>query len=370
MFGPTHYLLWARRFFGQARFDLATSGITSPPASDLGFPGGADVDDPRGWTQLREAIAAHNAVDVGEAIAALGTSHALWMAYASLLEPGDEVLVEDPTYEPLLSAAKGVGAHVVRFERTRSERFALNPERVARAMTPRTRVIAITNLHNPSGARADGDALRALAGVAASRGAFLLVDEVYAAFDSFVDTHGAFQGSARKLAPNVVTVSSLTKCYGLGTHRIGWLLGPRDVVQRAEHVVTATCGMLPLSHSYIALRAFARINDLALRSRSLLADKRVVVDEWARAQRLDWSAPAEGIFGFAIIPGAGDLTATIEAAARDHQVLVVPGSFFGVSNGFRLAWSAPREMLDEGLRRLTEVLRDAVAQLSRSEGQR
>jgi hypothetical protein len=361
MFRPTQYLLWARRFLGQARFDLATSGIAAPSPGELGVPSPAELDDSSGWMRLREAIAAHSAVGVTETVATLGTSHALWVAYASLLEPGDEVLVEDPTYEPLLRAAEGVGAHIVRFERARSARFALDPERVERATSPRTRVIAITNLHNPSGARASFDALRAVARVAASRGAFLLVDEVYAAFDSFVDANGIFQGSARKLAPNVVTVSSLTKCYGLGSHRIGWLLGPPDVVHRAEHVLSATCGMLPLSHSQIALRAFARIVDLARRSKSLLADKRLVVDAWAESQRLDWSAPAEGLFGFAIVPGAGDLTAAIEAGARDREVLVVPGSFFGVPNGFRLAWSAPRDVLDEGLGRLRDVLRDEVA---------
>ena len=361
MFRPTRYLLWARRFFGRARFDLATSGIPAPSIGELGVPGPAKLDDSSGWAQVREAIAAHSDVGFGETVATLGTSHALWVAYASLVEPGDEVVVEEPTYEPLLRAAEGVGAHIVRFERPRSERFALDPERVARATTQRTRVIAITNLHNPSGTRASDDALRAIALIAASHGAVLLVDEVYAAFDSFVDANGTFLGTARKFAPNVVTVSSLTKCYGLGTHRIGWLLGPPEVVQRAEHVLDATCGMLPLSHANIALGAFARIVTLARRSQSLLADKRLVVDAWARSQRLDWSAPAEGLFGFAVVPGAGDLTAPIEAAARDREVLVVPGSFFGVPNGFRLAWSAPREVLDEGLRRLGDVLRDEVA---------
>jgi aspartate/methionine/tyrosine aminotransferase len=227
-------------------------------------------------------------------------------------------------------------------------------------MTPRTRVVAVSNLHNPSGVRASEDALREVARCAAVQGATLLVDEVYAPFDALVDSSGVFRGSARKLAPNVVAVSSLTKCYGLGSQRIGWLLGPADVVSRAEDAVTASCGMLPLIHAHLGLHAFARIDALARRARRLLGDKRARVARWVESEGLAWSAPAEGLFGLVTVPGAGDLTALIEKTAREREVLVAAGSFFGVPAGFRLAWSAPGEVLDEGLHRLGEALRSGV----------
>jgi len=267
--------------------------------------------------------------------------------------------VEAPGYEPLTRIAEGVGARVVCFERPSGDRFALDPDRIARAMTPRTRVVAVSNLHNPSGVRADADSLRAAASVAESRGAVLLVDEVYAPFDALVDDGGVFRGSARRLAPNVVAVSSLTKCYGLGSHRIGWLLGPVDVVARAENAITASCGMLPLVHAHLALHAFARVARLAERARALVSGKRARVARWVEAEGLAWSAPTEGLFGLVTMPGAGDLTAAIERAAREREVLVAAGSFFGVPGGFRLAWSAPDDALDEGLGRLAEALRVA-----------
>jgi aspartate/methionine/tyrosine aminotransferase len=359
MFAPTRYLSWARRFYGQVRFDLATSGLPTVPLSDLGVPNSEELDDASGWTRLREAIAAHNDVPPAETVAALGTAHALWLAYAAVAGPGDDVLVEEPAYEPLLRAAEGLGARVIRFAREARERFSLDPDRVARAMTPRTRVVAVTNLHNPSGVRASDDVLGAVARVVEARGAFLLVDEVYAAFDGLVDSRGVFGGSARKLGGNVVAVSSLTKCYGLGPHRIGWLLAPPEIAARAEDAITATCGMLPLTHAHMALRAFARIQELATRARSLVADKRLRVDSWVAAEGLGWSAPAEGLFGFATVPDGRDLTPAIEAAAREHDVLVAPGSFFGLPNGFRLAWSAPGAVLDEGLARLAHALRES-----------
>ena len=356
MFAPTRYLEWARRFYGKVRFDLATSGMPTVPTAELGVPDPAVLDDPTGWPRLREAIETHNDVPLGEAVAALGTTHALWLAYASLTQPGDEVLVESPVYEPLVRIAEGVGARVAFFERDPAT-YALDPERIARAMTPRTRVVAVTTLHNPSGARASDAALRECARLVGRHGGWLLVDEVYAQFDDLADAAGVFRASARGLAPNIVAVSSLTKCYGLGPHRIGWMLGPPDAVRNADDAITASCGMLPLAHAHAALHAFARIGDLAARARAILGRKRERVADWMRDAGLRWSAPTAGLFGFATVPGAGDLTPVIEAAAREHGVLVAAGSFFGVPNGFRLAWTADEATLEEGLAALSAVLR-------------
>jgi aspartate/methionine/tyrosine aminotransferase len=359
MFAPTPYLEWARRFYGKVRFDLATSGMPTVPSAELGAPPAETLDDPSGFARLREAIATHNDVPNNEAIAALGTTHALWLAYASLTTPGDEVLVEEPAYEPLVRIAEGVGARVTRFLRDPKEGFALDPDRVIRSLTPRTRVVAVTNLHNPSGVRASPDALCSVAEAAGAFGAHLLVDEVYAPFDAFVDGRGVFGGSARRVAPNIVAVSSLTKCYGLGPERVGWLLGPADVVARADDAITACCGSLPLSHAHRALHALSRVQLLAHRAKTALAGKRARVAAWVESERslgLEWSAPKEGLFGLVTVPGAVDLTPAIEAAARDREVLVAAGAFFGVPSSFRVAWSAPAEILDEGLARLGEAL--------------
>jgi aspartate/methionine/tyrosine aminotransferase len=360
MFEQTRYLEWASRHYGKVRFDLATSGIPAFPLERLGPPPAATLDDPTGWERLRGAIAKYNDVPENEAVAALGTTHALWLAYASLTSPGDILLVESPVYEPLLRIAEGVGARVESFSREPSERFRLDPERVARAMTPRTRAVVVTNLHNPSGVRASDDALRETARVAEAHGAYLVVDEVYAPFDELIDGQGVFRASARKLRPNVVAVSSLTKCYGLGAHRIGWLLAPPTIAERAARAVTASCGALPLVHAHTALRAFEDIVRLADRARATLGSKRRRVATWVKTHGYTWSSPEEGLFGFVVVPGAGDLTPVIEAAAREREVLVAPGSFFGQPAGFRVAWSAEPEVVDEGLERLGGALSAAL----------
>jgi hypothetical protein len=356
VFGRTRYLEWARRFYGRVRFDLASSGATPVPLSFIGLPPAESLDDPSGWEALQAAIAHANDVPPGEATAALGTTHALWLAYACLTSAGDEVLVESPGYEPLSRIPEGMGLSVKHFERPAAERFALDPARVEAALTSRTRVVAVTNLHNPGGVRASDESLRAVASLAAARGATLLVDEVYAPFDALVDASGVFRASARKLAPNIVTVGSLTKAYSLGAHRFGWVLASPEVTARASDAITATAGMLPLCHAHLAVRGFERIHELAERTRSALVGKRARVGEWVAAQGLSWSSPAEGLYGFVRVPGAGDLLQSLEAAAREQEVLVAPGTFFGAPDGFRVSWSAPRDALEQGLERLAGVL--------------
>ena len=372
MYQPTRYLRWARRFYGLVPFDLATSGIATVARSELGAP--ASSDDPAGWHLYREAIARYTDAPPAEVIATLGTTQALWLAYTALLSPGDEVLVERPGYEPLERIAEGVGGRVVSFERSRASGYAIDPAAIERAMTDRTRVVVVTNLHNPSGVRASDAALRDVARLAESRGAYLLVAEVYAPFDAIVDSAGVFRSSARKLGPNVIVASSLTKCFGLGPQRFGWMVAPADVIRRAEDAMDSLCSSLPLAYAHEGLHALSRIEFLADRARRLLAGKRARVAAWVAAQPdLTWSAPTEGLFGFVVrdarsgagTPGAGargsrgddlDLLARIERGAKELGVLVAPGVFFGVPNGFRLAWSIEDAKLDEGLDRLARVL--------------
>src|SRR5262249_36779558 len=149
------------------------------------------------------------------------------------------------------------------FQRLPSEAFGIKPERVASLITPKTRAIVITSLHNPTSLRTSPETIRELARIAEAQGAYVLVDEVYAPFvgDSPLQGDssqgGIFMRSARKIARNVVTVASLTKCYGLGMYRIGWVLGPPEIVERAMTASIATFGHLPLSHASIAVSAFS-----------------------------------------------------------------------------------------------------------------
>src|SRR5580704_728132 len=206
------YMQWAKTRSG-SRYNLATSGLASYPLS--GLPVTLEDLDPLaragdyGYPPLQQVLAAHSGVAPENVVAAAGTSMANMLAMAAILEPGDEVLVEHPTYELLLSALGYLQADIHRFSRSAETGFALDPAEIERAITPRTRLIVITNLHNPSSAFTREETLRAVGAIARSVSARVLSDEVY--LDAAFNT----SGTAFHLGPEFVVTSSLTKVYGL-----------------------------------------------------------------------------------------------------------------------------------------------------------
>jgi aspartate/methionine/tyrosine aminotransferase len=355
MFARTAYLEWAYKYYGRVKFDLASSGMTTVSLGELGVP--ELLDDVGAYSELRRRVAAFHGVPLDEVAIALGTTQALFLAYAAVLSPGDDVLVEAPTYEPLVRIAEGLGARVSFFDRTPAARWAIDPARVSAAITNKTKLVVVTNLHNPTGVRTSDEVLTEIAKLAAARGAFLLVDEVYAGFDALTNGYGAWNATARRLGPNVIAVSSLTKAFGMGPFRVGWVLAPNEVRVGAEHALVATCGHLPVTHASVGVQAFVHVEWLAERARRLLSGKRATVEAWVQARpELGWSGPEEGLFGFVTVPGTSDLLPRIERGAASHDVVVAAGSFFGVPSGFRISWSIATEKLGEALERLERVL--------------
>src|SRR5208282_1661138 len=223
------YIEWAK-LRSAARYNLAASDVSRYPLADLH----ARMEDLEltgtssyGFEPLIQRLAAKAGVPPDCVVHAQGTSMANHLALAALLEHDDEVLIEEPTYEALLAAAQYLGARIRRFPRRFENGFQLDPREVERVISPRTRLIVLTNLHNPTGVRTADATLRLVGEIARSLGAHVLVDEVYleACFDS------PWQ-SAFRLGSNFVATGSLTKAYGLSGLRCGWVLAAPALAQR------------------------------------------------------------------------------------------------------------------------------------------
>src|SRR5579885_143563 len=170
---------WAKTR-SKARFNLATSGVGPFPLGELPFDAREleiNGEAGYGYVPLLQAIAAKSGVSSDCVVAAAGASGANHLAMATLLEPGDEVLIEHPTYELLVSTARYLGADVRRFARREENGYAVEPAEVQRAITPRTRLIGLTNLHNPSSVLTPEPVLREIGDIARRAGARVLVDE-------------------------------------------------------------------------------------------------------------------------------------------------------------------------------------------------
>src|SRR5262249_31114361 len=136
-------------------------------------------DNSYGHAPLQEAIAAHQGVDPDCVMESAGTSMANHLAMAAIIEPGDEVLIEHPAYGPILDIAEYLEANVKRCRRAEENGWAIDPADVRCCVTPKTRLIVITNLHNPTSVLTPESVLREIGDIAQSVGALVLVDEVY-----------------------------------------------------------------------------------------------------------------------------------------------------------------------------------------------
>lgn len=303
------------------------------------------------YPPLREAIAARHGVTAGNVVIANGTSMANFLAMAALIEPGDEVLVEAPAYEPMVAAASFLGGEIRSFTRPADDGFRLDPARVEAALTPRTRLIVITNLHNPTSAFADEATLAEVGSLAARNGARVLVDEVYldAAF-------AAAPRSAVHLGDAFVTTSSLTKVYGMSGIRCGWILAPAELTERMWRLNELMGVAQPHAAERLGMIALAHLDEIAAPLRPLLATNREVMRAFlATRGDLEIRLPDAGITLFPRWPG-GDVDALNGLLRAKYDTSIVPGRFFGCPEHFRIGIGGDSAMLEEGLTRLGAAL--------------
>jgi len=348
------YLLWAKRRPHPAN-DLARSDVTALTLDEL--PGAraalelAGRND-NGYPPLVERIAARYGVGTEGVATANGASGANFLACAALVRPGDEVLVEQPGYDPLFAAPRMLGATITRFERRFEDGFRLDPDRVSAALTPRTRLIIVTNLHNPTCVAIREDEMRALGAMADRHGVHVLVDEIY--LDSVL---GRPSPSAATLAPWFISTSSLTKVYGLAAFRCGWALAAPPVaeeIRRARDLVDGSGSVLLDRASVVA---FEHLPALEARSRAILAPHLALVESFMASQpELEWVKPSGGTVAFPRLRSGEPADRLADRLLMAFATAVVPGRFFDAPSHFRLAFGIKRDALERGLDAIARAL--------------
>lgn len=343
----SEYMHWAKTQ-PKRRFNLASSEVAHfrldrlPIAiDDLELDGASHYRYP----PLRQAIADREGVSADRVVMANGTSMANYLALAALIEPGDEVLVEHPTYEPMLAAARFAGARVRRFARRPDDGFRLDPDEVARRVTPRTRLILIANAHNPSGAFADEAALARIGAL----GPRVLIDEVY---------RDAVPGAraAARLGDAFVTTSSLTKVYGLSGLRCGWILAAPELAERMWRLNELFGVSQPHADERLACIALAHLDRIAAEALAPLDRNRALAADFiARRPDIDCAPPRHGITAFPRLIG-GDVDRLHLLLGEQYDTSIVPGRWFEMPDHFRIGLGGDSDLLEEGLERIGQAL--------------
>ena len=349
------YMRWAKLESGRARFNLATSGVMDSTLAELPVeinelqingPGGY------GYAPLLQQLAAKTGAPAECIVPSIGTSMANFVAFSAIIARGDQVLVECPTYHPMLQVVEWLGADVRRFHRLSDNDFAIDLDELRQAITPQTKLIVLANLHNPSSCLTSENDLREIGALAAGFGALVLVDEVY------LETlwEGRWRSSFH-LGDNFVTTSSLTKAYGLSGLRCGWIVAPPHLVPKLWHVIDMTYGIPAHPAERLSVIALDHLPAIRARARALVERNRLIINEFLGSVG-DHLRCARSLHGTTVFPEICGREAAqfCERLHDEYKTTVVPGTFFELPNHIRIGMGGPTDVLEQGLAQIAAAL--------------
>lgn len=286
-----------------------------------------------------------------------GATGALSLLYRAYLKPGDHVLVETPGFDLFEDIAHVLSAQVDCFDR-KGDRFEIDPDEIESRIQENTRLVVLTNLHNPSGMLTRDPVLQEVARIAERHDIKVIVDEVYGDYaGSNTRPHGA-----ARLSPNLVSISSLTKIYGLSTLRCGWIVATPEVLAPVRAMSDQfEFGVSKLSHAVAALvmedrAAFDTYWQAVIASARPIMEKHF--GRWRAEHLVKGQLPDYGCIAFPRLIGIDDTLAFSNWLADRYGVIVVPGELFRAPGHVRIGFALAGQELESALSHFTEALKE------------
>ena len=335
----------------RARYDLSSSDMPPQRLSEYGGLADRSLGEAHigGSEEFRAELARLHGGRPEDYIVTAGASEANFAVCAALLNPGDPVLVERPVYQPLEAIPRGLGGTVTPVTRREEDGFRLDPEAVSAAAGKGLRLLVLSNLNNPTGVPLDAADVRGLADLAADRGFYVLVDEIFRelAFDREPPTIGG-------LNDRTIVTSSMSKFFGAGGLRIGWIRAGPEVRAKVRSVLDYLSVNPAGPSEAIALALLRNRERTVARNRRLIAEGRKIAAAWAGRSGVPWRDPTAHL---AFPSVGGDTVRLAERLLHDQATFIAPGESFGLGGHFRLNIGMPADRLTEGLERVSKALR-------------
>lgn len=352
--------------YGRIRCNLSESSVADRTIAGLGL----SIPDltllygeHRGSEPLRTLIARQgDGLHADDVLVTSGAATALFIIATSLLGAQDHLVVIRPNYATNLETPRAIGCEISFVDLSFEQGYRVDVDAVEAAMRPNTRVVSITCPHNPTGTMLTPDELGAIVELARRRGCLLLVDETYR--DLSYD--GALPVGA-SLGPHVISVSSLSKAYGVPGIRVGWLI-TRD--RRLQELFLAAKEQISICGSvvdeWIAEQILRRRDELLPPTLAGMRDRLELVAAWiADEELLEWVRPQGGVVCFPRlrVEPPGGIDAFYRRLLQDHGTYVGAGHWFEQPDrSFRLGYGWPtRDQLNDGLQAISSALRQASA---------
>lgn len=324
---------------------------------------------PAGELELRSAIADYHTQQTGQIVTphhvavVQGAQCALYVAAMCTLQPGDEVIMSDPvysTYPPTIGATQATPVYVPLHA---EKNFHLDPGEVAAAITPRTRAMLFNTPHNPTGAVLARDEIEALATLAIEHDLWFMTDEVYSNF-TYTRPHVS-PASIPSLADRAVTISSLSKSHAMTGWRLGWIVGPPDLIEYASRLLMAMAyGGPPFIQDAAVTALTTEIAEVEQMRKAYRRRAELVSEVLADTPGIRSCETEGGMYALLDVRSSGISSMEFaNQACEAAHVAMLPGDAFGpnLQGYLRLSLVVPEERLLEACER---VRRFAVERFS------
>jgi len=355
------YMRWAK-LHQKVRYDLTISDIPGAELTDIQATTSnvsLKVDGAYGHPQLISAIAQRYEFHEEGVVPVPGASSGNFIALAVAGRSGQTILLEQPVYEPIERAAAFMGFNTILLHRRPESGFAVDPKEVEIGLSNGASAVVLTNLHNPSGQCLSRGTVEEIADRCEHAGATLIVDEAY--LDGAHLVAGGPMWTAANVSSNVIVTSTLTKVYGLGGLRAGWILAHDEMADRAREMmdILSVCNAAPAAS--LAVRAFECISHLEKRYRDCHKQGQLIFQSWIENEPLVRRYDNHGaLFECVGLPPGVTGDRLNDLLAGEYDTQVTPGSFFGLPDHIRLSITHPPDQQTEALSRISKALATLV----------
>ena len=336
-----------------ASIDLDHSGAPDP--SGEGFSPSVDESDLSEFEaedRLYKAISSAYKVRRSRIALTFGAQSANYAFFDSCFSRKDRAMVEAPTYAPMRACAHALFSSCTSVPRPRADGYRLDMSSLEKGLRKGAKVLSLTNLHNPSARMLDDDDMKAILEASSSKGALVLVDEVYREMCHSRPPKAAFQ-----LGENGVTTNGLSKLWGLGKLRAGWLIGPEEVAKKVNETRLYSSWHLPTRSMALAVEALKRREWFRQRVLAIARRNLPVIRDWAVGEKRVRITDPQGCLHLLVhLPEGVDDESFARKLLRKHGTAVCPGRYFGEEGSVRITYSCGAEHLETGLGQMSDVL--------------
>ena len=324
----------------------ALSGFQLPDDFELGSNAqyGADV--------LKKTLQTLYDCEMSNIVTTTGATEANFLVFSVLLGKGDEFLMEQPGYQPLWLTPEMLGARRIDLPRRFEDAFKVDVEKLSALLTKKTKLVVLTNLHNPSGKMMDEKTLSSIANIASEFGAYVLVDEIF--------LHGSAQFLKSSFGiPNVIVTGSATKIYGLGGLHTGWIIAPPEIASLCQRLKAHTTGASAHTSEVLTAHILQAAHPMLIKRFQERAKPNLdYLKKWmnAHTEFFDWVPPDGGIICFPryhMKISSLDLCTTL---FKMQKILINPGSFFNQDGFVRMSFGCELPLLQDALDALEKGL--------------